>query len=134
METPALVVVGERSVQHVHKAVVAAQQRVDQPAGDTAAALFGLDHEGGELARSVGVPPYLRDTDDASVVVGDETLPVELARVEPGPAHHRCDVVLVGLAGMADGGRHMASVAGAFVKPQKGHSEVRIRGARPGTA
>ena len=45
-------------------------------------AVLRLDHEGRELAGSVGVQSHLRDIDDAAVVVGhEEPRPMKAARI-----------------------------------------------------
>jgi hypothetical protein len=112
MEAPALEMVRERAVhEHVHAGVVARHQPVDQVARQALTAVFRLHHEGGKLAGSVGVQPYLRDADDAAVVVGhEETRPMKAARIESSLADQRRDVCLVGRAGPADHGRHGISV------------------------
>jgi len=57
------------------------------------------------------VQPYLRDADDAVVVVGyEEPRPVKAARIESGPSDQCRDVCLVGRAGLADHGCHGISV------------------------
>jgi hypothetical protein len=74
-------------------------------------AVLRLDHKGRKLAGSVGVQSYLRDADDAAVVVGhEEPRPVKAARIESGLADQRRDICLVGRAGPADHGRHGISV------------------------
>lgn len=112
MEAPALVIVREWAVhEHVHAAVVARDQPVDQVAREALTAVLRLDHEGRELAGSVGVQSHLRDTDDAAVVVGhEEPRPMKAPRIESGLADQRRDVYLVGCAGPADHGRHGISV------------------------
>jgi hypothetical protein len=96
MEAPALVMVRERAVQeHMHAAVVAGHQSVDQVAREALTSVLRLDHKGCKFASSVGVQPYLRDADDSAIVVGhEEPRPMKAARIESGLADQRRDVCL----------------------------------------